>query len=687
MEKHVQRNDLTREPKAHTRVDCKVAFRVHRVIGENTWICREFITTHSHALPADNHKQFLRSNRVVTAGYVETATLLREAGVKTYHILSYMAIQVGGYEKMPFTKSDIYNKISNMEQVRLSSSDARRAIGYLEQTMMIDFLEDTLFIKGTDFNTYFGQMDGHNLTMRLLVTPLLWIQPTRPMHKENHNESAESYIWAAQQFLECMNGVHPKTVVTDSDPALKTMVEETMPDTIHRLCYWHMHNNAVSNVTDPGFAQKLTQLVFKYYEEEVFEAKWAALVTEYILENTRYANDLYERRKNWAETFLRGNFFCGMSTTQHSEGVNALLKKKLNRNLKLYVFVRAVDMSLSLILYREAKDDYDRLHTTPQLGKTSFHQIEKYLSNVYTRNMYYKVREEMVKEARYLKESKIQTDNGTLLELLKYPECRIRRVVLVSSNNKFFVCECQHFLSFGIPCRHVFAAMKYMKVQDIRKSLLVTRWTKTPYGDEKVETKHYRECENASTEVQARFSRITTKMAEVAYIGAKTHEAYYEILQLLENMSISLQKYDKVENKRGREEEKIKQNDITVEDPHISKTKGIAKMRGSKAVNKRKCTICKKSGHNKKICPQTRTKRADEDEDFGNQYDDETEQSDDVLESDNGEERLSDEEMFDQSQRQTSTLPLEDDNVGHKQYTYSTPTSMETWSQWWGSAY
>ncbi|XP_060972453.1 protein FAR1-RELATED SEQUENCE 1-like [Cannabis sativa] len=349
----------------------------------------------------------------------------------------------------------------------------------------------------------------------------------------------------------------------------------------------------------------------------------------------------------------------------------------------MYVFVRAVDMSLSSIRYREAKDDYDTLHTTPQLGKTSFSQIEKYLSNVYTRNMYYKVQKEMVKEARYLKESKIKTDNGTLLELLKYPECRIRRVVLVSFNNEFFVCECQHVLSFGIPCRHVFAAMKYMKVQDIPKSLLVTRWTKNPYGDE---TKHYRECENASTEVQARFGRITTKMAEVAYIRAKTQEAYHETSQLLENMSISLQKYDKVENKRGREEEKIKQNDITVEDPHISKTKGTAKMRGSKAVNKRKCTICKKSGHNKRICPQRRTKRADEDEYFDNQYDDETEQSDDALESDNSEERQSDQEMFDQSQRQTSTLPLEDDNVGHKQYTYSTPTSMETWSQWWGSA-
>ncbi|XP_062085489.1 protein FAR1-RELATED SEQUENCE 2-like [Humulus lupulus] len=451
MECHVKRHDITRKPKPLTRVDCKVAFRVNWRKYDNTWICREFITTHSHPLAADAHKQFLRSNRVVTPGYAAIATSLREAGVRTCHIMSYMDIQAGGYEKMRFTVRDLYNMISNIDQVQLRNSYARRAIGYLE-------------------------------------------------HKADDDE----------------------------------------------------------------------------------QGRWLALVKEYGLQNTCYANDLYERRRNWGETFLRGNFFYGMSTMQRNEGMNAILKKKWNHSLKLYEFIRAVDLSMSWMRHRLVKDDYDSLYTSPQLGKTNMPQIEEEVLILYTRNMLYKVRKEMQREGRYLVEGSSVTENGVILHLYKWPDAKVRRSVLVSSNSEFFVCECQYFLSFGITCRHIFATMKHRKVMKMPKSLLLTQWTINEYEYEKVDPSNYRACENKSTVVWSRLGRIMTKMIEVAYLAARTDEAYNETMKMLQNMNICLQKHGTVINSNAMEEDKFERQERTVLDPHISKTKVTAKVRGSK---------------------------------------------------------------------------------------------------------
>ncbi|XP_062119438.1 protein FAR-RED IMPAIRED RESPONSE 1-like [Humulus lupulus] len=251
-----------------------------------------------------------------------------------------MAKQMDGYEKIPFTPKDLHNRISHASKVEFIGSNAGRAIRYLEHKADEDpgffgqfsYNEDNCLLNlfwadgrcRSDYETY-GHVVAFDSTYKTnsYGKPLLiWIGIN------NHystcilgfaildNESGSSYKWATRAFLECMGGVLPKTIVTDGDEAIANTLQELMPDVPHRLCYWHLHNKHVLKVKDPSFASRFTKLVFWYYTKDEFEDKWCDLMKDFGIQGTEYAAKLYADKEKWAETFLRGNFFCGMTTTQ-----------------------------------------------------------------------------------------------------------------------------------------------------------------------------------------------------------------------------------------------------------------------------------------------------------------------------------------------------------------------------------
>ncbi|XP_062093508.1 protein FAR1-RELATED SEQUENCE 5-like [Humulus lupulus] len=601
-EMHVGRLDRTREPKPISRVGCKVCFRVNLVKGSTHWICKEFIPIHSHNIVADNHKQFLRSNRVMTQGTLTTAQIMKESGIRTCHIMSYMAKKMGGYEKIPFTPKDLYNRISHASKVEFIGSNAGRAIGYLEHKADEDpgffgqfsYNEDNRLLNlfwedgrcRSDYETY-GHVVAFDSTYKTnsYGKPLLiWIGIN------NHyttcilgfaildNESASSYKWATRAFLECMGGVLPKTVVTDGDEAIANTLQELMPDVPHRLCYWHLHNKAVLKVKDPSFASRFTKLVFRYYTKDEFEDKWCDLVKDFGIQGTEYVAKLYADKEKWAETFLRGNFFCGMTTTQRSEGINAVLKKKVNQKLKLYEFVRAVNMTLSIIRQREAKDEYITLHTSPQLGKTNLPQIEDELANLYTRNMFYKVRHQMLKEGRYMVKTLLEEEDAIILKLHKYAAEQVKRHVYVTPERVLFVCECQYFLSYGIPCRHIFSSIKRLHITSMPRALILSRWM--------VETKQTHNFQVGNMDAtldkreveSARFGAISSQLGELAYLGSRNQSTYHIAKSEIDRLCGKLKAVVDMGDKEISHNLPLhREFQFPVLDPYFTKSKGTAK--------------------------------------------------------------------------------------------------------------
>jgi MULE transposase domain len=49
-------------------------------------------------------------------------------------------------------------------------------------------------------------------------------------------ESAQHFCWLFQTLLEAMYNKHPKTFITDQDPAMRKAIKLTFPNTIYRCC-------------------------------------------------------------------------------------------------------------------------------------------------------------------------------------------------------------------------------------------------------------------------------------------------------------------------------------------------------------------------------------------------------------------------------------------------------------------
>ncbi|XP_062099973.1 uncharacterized protein LOC133805837 [Humulus lupulus] len=215
----------------------------------------------------------------------------------------------------------------------------------------------------------------------------------------------------------------------------------------------------------------------------------------------------------------------------------------------------------------------------------------------------------MSKEGNYTAATSDIEDDEIILNLEKYPHPGIRKSVYVIDDRQLFACECQYFFSFDIPCQHIFTAIKHLRITKIPKSLILTQWTIEATQLPNVQNDSYAIYEDRDAEERARFGDITSKMTELTYLGSRTHYAYekttYEIDKICAELRNNLQiREDSCKDKLPLHHH----SDFNILDPYLSKNKGIAKMRGSKGGVARRCSICKKRGHNKSTCLQRKKK-------------------------------------------------------------------------------
>ena len=104
---------------------------------------------------------------------------------------------------------------------------------------------------------------------------------------------------------------------------MRFTVLQYFPNSKHRLCGWHLGINVGKNVPNKDFKQAFCDLIYKYYNEEVFEEKWAGLFPEYNLIDNPWCQGVYEKKKSWAETFLKGVFFACNRTTHCCKSMNS----------------------------------------------------------------------------------------------------------------------------------------------------------------------------------------------------------------------------------------------------------------------------------------------------------------------------------------------------------------------------
>ena len=132
-----------------------------------------------------------------------------------------------------------------------------------------------------------------------------------------------------------MSGKHPSTIFTDQDAAMAGAVAYVFPNTCHHLCLFHIYVNAATHLAHvihkhpEKFLPDFKRCVYEDRSEAIFIEKWNELLSEYKLEENKWMENLYDLRKKWAAVY-RDSFTADMNSTQRSEGMNNVFKKKIS---------------------------------------------------------------------------------------------------------------------------------------------------------------------------------------------------------------------------------------------------------------------------------------------------------------------------------------------------------------------
>jgi zinc finger SWIM domain-containing protein 3 len=195
-----------------------------------------------------------------------------------------MAKQVGGIENLGCTREDIKNRLYSKRTIQAKEGDTGGVLEYMEKKVSEDVnFFYSIKVDEDDLVTNIFWADSKMVSDYALFGDIICFDTTyrklddgRPFgpivgvnnHKKTvvfgdallYDETAESFRWLFQTFLKVMSGKHPRTILTDEDAAMAKAISDVLIYTIHRLCVWHMNQNACKHLG--GVVKDYKMLIF-----------------------------------------------------------------------------------------------------------------------------------------------------------------------------------------------------------------------------------------------------------------------------------------------------------------------------------------------------------------------------------------------------------------------------------------
>ncbi|XP_016178362.1 protein FAR1-RELATED SEQUENCE 5-like [Arachis ipaensis] len=129
--RYLDLDDRSREARSLTRTKCPAQLRVKLDYGCERWKVSCFVESHNHDLTPPQFAHLVPANCRLTVTDKVQVENLHNFGVKTCHIIGYIAFQKGGYRHAGFTRKDLYNHINFYRRSKVKNGDANAAINYL----------------------------------------------------------------------------------------------------------------------------------------------------------------------------------------------------------------------------------------------------------------------------------------------------------------------------------------------------------------------------------------------------------------------------------------------------------------------------------------------------------------------------------------------------------------------------
>ncbi|KAK6162455.1 hypothetical protein DH2020_002296 [Rehmannia glutinosa] len=615
-----------------TRTKCKTKLRITREKG-GEWKVSRFDTEHNHEMVAADQTHLLRSSCNLSHAKKSTLEAMVNAGISVANAVSFMENEAHGPQNLGFIRKDAYDHLSRLKKhTKVENGDASALLQYFinksnkeaffywniqldnDNRVMNFFFRD--YRCRVDYE-YFGDVVSVDTTYRtnrynLICAPFVGINH----HRQNvmfglafmSDETESSFEWLFSTFLDSMSGKQPETIFSDQCQAMMDAIETIFPCAHHRLCQWHINQNAPSHLGSLNGNSMFKHLWHKCMghceSEEEFEATWKSMMDQYNLGSHKWLNGMYKLRHKWATAFSNQKFSAGLLATSRSEATNLVLKKTGNKNISLYDFVLIYEKIQNNWRAKEKAEDTRCRHGKPSMIVKD-HPLLSHAAYVYTLNIYQLFELELINSLNTIFDEQPLDFGSPLLEfkVKSHGQNSTTRQVVYNRQNHEVKCTCRKFESFGILCKHALKVFNYMNVSNLPNLYIKKRWMKNSRNrvfDEAIENKSGNRSSHTSEMV---FINQTMRSMYDLTMQAKSYEetrnvlvgmlnsATQQINALVENLSLDDQiGCENLNVDEGDEEE------VLIRNPLYVKSRGITNARivrhwddkGKKGKGKRK---------------------------------------------------------------------------------------------------
>ncbi|XP_042982391.1 protein FAR1-RELATED SEQUENCE 5-like isoform X1 [Carya illinoinensis] len=421
-----------------------------------------------------------------------------------------LVVGVGGFENLPFLEKDCRNYIDKARHLRLGAGGAGALREYFERMQYKNpgfFASMDLDDDGRLKNVFWADPRsraaydsfGDVVTFDTTYLTNRYGMPFAPFVGVNHHgqstllgaglistEDTATFVWLFKTWLQCMDGIAPRAIITDQDRAMKNAIAIVFPQSRHRFCLWHILKKVPEKLSSysaykSGMKNALMKCVYDTQNVAEFESAWEQLISTYKLEENAWLKSLYTEREHWVPAFLKDTFWAGMSTTQRSESMNAFFDGYVHAKTNLKEFVDQFDNALKKKIENENNADFHSFSVTiPCISRSP---IEKKFQELYTNAKFREVQRELqclidlapellkrdggVKT--YLVEDEVHVEDFT--KLVTYS-------VDFSDVDTAANCSCGLFQMRGILCRHILVVFKCNGIKALPKQYILDRWRK-----------------------------------------------------------------------------------------------------------------------------------------------------------------------------------------------------------------
>jgi hypothetical protein len=440
------------------------------------------------------------------------------------------------------------------------------------------------------------------------------------------DETEESFVWLLSTWLEAMDGVCPKTIITDQDAAISNAVARVFPQVNHHYCMWHIEKKVPQYLNHiyhehSEFKSQFYKCIHQSTTIEDFESDWEAMIDKYELQDNQWLKKIYSIRAKWIPSYVRHNFCAGMSTTQRSESMNKFFKDFLNSSTPLSKFVKQYDKALDARYNKEREKNVKTRNSKPLLR--TLYPMEEEASKIYTRKVFRKFQDELVGSQIFIAEKVEFSGEVSTYKIHEIYKEKPNYYVTFDTISKEAKCSCHMFEFVGILCRHVLNVFIKENMYSLPSQYVLHRWTINAKKEniKGIAIEDLQESSNRASSTSL-FNSIMVESLQVSERGSRSVKHHDVAIQALRKVITELDLLDHEESSEEFVNSTFKvmpdasnKETINLLDPPLAASKGrprTLRTKDSLELLKKgsfNCGYCKEKGHNRLTCTSLKQRR------------------------------------------------------------------------------